>query len=90
MGLKGSSTWFVVLYVQALTSDCRLGHLVIQYAVKLGADVVTFSESADKEKEVVALGAKDFFVTKDLAEKQPEKRLDYLFTTANGHPDYNV
>jgi D-arabinose 1-dehydrogenase-like Zn-dependent alcohol dehydrogenase len=67
-----------------------LGHLAVQYAAKLGAEVVVFSGSADKEKEAVALGAKEFFVTKDLAETKPEKRLDYLFVTANGHPDWNV
>jgi D-arabinose 1-dehydrogenase-like Zn-dependent alcohol dehydrogenase len=67
-----------------------LGHLAVQYAAKLGADVVVFSGSADKEKEAVLLGAKEFFVTKNLAEAKLDKTLDYLFVTANGHPDWNV
>jgi D-arabinose 1-dehydrogenase-like Zn-dependent alcohol dehydrogenase len=67
-----------------------LGHLAIQYGAKLGGEVVVFSGSADKEKEAIALGAKEFFVTKELGEKKPEKKLDYLVITANGHPDWNV
>jgi hypothetical protein len=36
------------------------------------------------------LGAKEFYVTKELAEKKPQKGLDYLFITASGHPDYKM
>lgn len=89
LGLEGKSI-FWVLFVLRLTNGHRLGHLAIQYAAKLGAEVVVFSGSADKEKEALALGAKEFFVTKDLVENKPGKKLDYLFITANGHPDFNV
>ncbi|KAF2099673.1 GroES-like protein [Rhizodiscina lignyota] len=66
-----------------------LGHIAIQFAAKLGAEVVVFSGSENKRKEAMDLGAKEFWVTKDLADnKKPEKGLDYLLITATKHPDW--
>jgi D-arabinose 1-dehydrogenase-like Zn-dependent alcohol dehydrogenase len=65
-----------------------LGHLAISFAAKLGAEVVVFSGSENKREEAMKLGAKEFWVTKDLKEKRPEKGLDFLMTTGSGHPDW--
>jgi D-arabinose 1-dehydrogenase-like Zn-dependent alcohol dehydrogenase len=67
-----------------------LGHLAISFAANLGAEVVVFSSREDKRQEAMELGAKEFYVTKELAEKKPQKGLDYLFITASGHPDYKM
>ena len=65
-----------------------LGHLAIAFAAKLGAEVVVFSSTENKRKEAMDLGASEFWVTKDLDTKKPEKLLDYLVVTATGHPDW--
>jgi D-arabinose 1-dehydrogenase-like Zn-dependent alcohol dehydrogenase len=65
-----------------------LGHLAIGFASKLGAEVVVFSSTENKRKEALELGASEFWVTKDLTTKRPEKNLDYLIITATGHPDW--
>ncbi|EGZ10798.1 hypothetical protein PHYSODRAFT_287119 [Phytophthora sojae] len=61
-----------------------LGHLGIQFAKALGADVVAFSRSANKEDEVRALGATEFIVYTD--EKQAAdaaESVDVLLICAN-------
>ncbi|ESK90148.1 nadp-dependent alcohol dehydrogenase [Moniliophthora roreri MCA 2997] len=58
-----------------------LGHLAIQFAAKMGCDVVVFSSSESKRKEALALGASEFYATKgvanlaDLGMKKPVKHL---------------
>jgi D-arabinose 1-dehydrogenase-like Zn-dependent alcohol dehydrogenase len=66
-----------------------LGHLAVKFASKLGAEVVVFSSSESKRKEALALGASEFWVSKELGERKPEKGLDYLIVTAAGHPDWS-
>ncbi|EEB99939.1 hypothetical protein MPER_00249, partial [Moniliophthora perniciosa FA553] len=44
-----------------------LGHLAIQFAAKMGCDVVVFSSSESKRKEALALGASEFYATKGVA-----------------------
>src|ERR1700712_3046654 len=41
-----------------------LGHLAIQFAAKLGCEVVVLSSSDSKREEAMRLGATDFFVMK--------------------------
>ncbi|KAF2094388.1 GroES-like protein [Rhizodiscina lignyota] len=65
-----------------------LGHLAIQFAAKRGAEVVVFSSSEDKREEAECFGASEFYVTKDLANKKPEKGLDMLIITSTSHPDW--
>ena len=67
-----------------------LGHLAIGFAAKMGAEVAVFSSSENKRKEAMELGASEFYVTKDLETKGPEKGLDYLVVTATGHPDWKL
>ncbi|KAJ1936095.1 hypothetical protein GGF37_005745 [Kickxella alabastrina] len=61
-----------------------LGHLAIQYAHALGAEVIAFSHSADKHEQCIKLGATKFVNTgiKEDVEKA-SRSLDYLFVTSN-------
>ncbi|ESK91369.1 alcohol dehydrogenase [Moniliophthora roreri MCA 2997] len=43
-----------------------LGHLAIQFARKMGCEVVVFSRSPDKREECLAWGARDFYCTTNL------------------------
>jgi len=64
-----------------------LGHLAIQFANKLGAEVVVFSTSASKEEEAKNFGAKEFYLL-----SEPEKikePIDVLLLTGSKHPDFS-
>lgn len=64
-----------------------LGHLAVQFADKMGAEVVVFSTKAEKEGEARGFGAREFYL---LAE--PEKvvaPIDVLVLTGNSYPDFS-
>jgi D-arabinose 1-dehydrogenase-like Zn-dependent alcohol dehydrogenase len=65
-----------------------LGHLAIQFASKMGGEVVVFSGSESKREEAMSLGAKEFYVAEELKTKKPEKPLDVLLVTTSKHPDW--
>jgi D-arabinose 1-dehydrogenase-like Zn-dependent alcohol dehydrogenase len=65
-----------------------LGHLAIQYANKMGCDVVVFSSTESKKEEAMSLGASEFFATKDVKELKIGKPLDALFVTTSQQPDW--
>ncbi|OJJ88327.1 uncharacterized protein ASPGLDRAFT_71408 [Aspergillus glaucus CBS 516.65] len=44
-----------------------LGHLAIQFAAKMGCDVVVFSSTEDKREEALKLGASEFYATKGIS-----------------------
>lgn len=63
-----------------------LGHLAIQFANKLGAQVVVFSSTPAKEEEAKAFGAKEFYLI-----SEPEKikePIDILVLTGSSYPDF--
>ncbi|EEY65387.1 mannitol dehydrogenase, putative [Phytophthora infestans T30-4] len=61
-----------------------LGHLAIQFIRALGATPVAFSRSADKEKEVRALGAEEFYNLSDPKDqKKAENSVNVLLLTAD-------
>ncbi len=63
-----------------------LGHLAIQFAAKLGADVVAISTTKDKEEEALALGAIEFVLV-----SEPEKisaPVDVLVVAGAKEPDW--
>lgn len=66
-----------------------LGHLAIQFASKLGAEVVVFSSSDSKRKEAVKLGATDYYVLNDKLQYPQNKKLDHLLICGSGNPDYS-
>jgi D-arabinose 1-dehydrogenase-like Zn-dependent alcohol dehydrogenase len=67
-----------------------LGHLAIQFAAKMGAEVVVFSGTENKRDEAMKFGASEFYVTKDLTTKKPEKGVDALLVTTAKHPDWST
>ncbi|KAJ1934388.1 hypothetical protein GGF37_006382, partial [Kickxella alabastrina] len=63
-----------------------LGHLAIQYAHALGAEVVAFSHSPNKRDECLTLGASIFVNTANEEEVNAVRgTLNYLFVTSNSH-----
>jgi len=64
-----------------------LGHLAIQFAAKMGTEVVVFSTSSDKEAEARGFGASEFVLL-----NEPEKvsaPVNVLILTGNRYPDWN-
>ena len=63
-----------------------LGHLAIQFAAKMGAEVVVFSTSAQKEAEARGFGATEFCLL-----NEPEKvkePVDVLVVTSSAYPSW--
>ncbi|KAJ9607569.1 hypothetical protein H2200_007647 [Cladophialophora chaetospira] len=63
-----------------------LGHMAIQFASKLGAEVVVFSTSASKKKEARGFGASEFILL-----DEPEKvssPIDVLVVASSSAPDW--
>ncbi|KAL4789012.1 chaperonin 10-like protein [Aspergillus venezuelensis] len=63
-----------------------LGHLAIQFAAKMGCDVVVLSSTEDKRGEAMKLGANEFYATKgvsDYAELGVAKLLNKLIITTS-------
>jgi D-arabinose 1-dehydrogenase-like Zn-dependent alcohol dehydrogenase len=67
-----------------------LGHLAIQFASKMGAQVVVFSTSENKREEAMKFGAAEFYVSSNLTSSKPEKGLDFLVVTGTKFPDWDV
>ncbi|QSZ37278.1 hypothetical protein DSL72_009372 [Monilinia vaccinii-corymbosi] len=66
-----------------------LGHLAIQFASKMGCDVVAFSASEDKREEALGLGAREFVVTRGDEEidlKGP--KINHLLVTGSRLPSW--
>lgn len=63
-----------------------LGHLAIQFAAKMGLEVVVFSSSAAKKEEAFKFGASEFYVTGDENFKGV-KPVDYFLITSSFLPD---
>ncbi|MDR2993071.1 MAG: NAD(P)-dependent alcohol dehydrogenase [Bacillus cereus] len=61
-----------------------LGHLALQFANKLGAEVYALSRSDNKKEECISLGATHFVNTSNPEEVNGLKdKLDYLIVTSN-------
>ncbi|KAB8233198.1 uncharacterized protein BDW43DRAFT_300390 [Aspergillus alliaceus] len=67
-----------------------LGHLAIQFAVKMGCQVVVFSGSDTKKDEAKKLGATGFYATKGVKELKVPQKLDNLIVTTSSQPNWNL
>ncbi|TVY81660.1 putative formaldehyde dehydrogenase AdhA [Lachnellula suecica] len=67
-----------------------LGHLAIQFASKMGCEVVVFSSTENKRDEATKLGAKQFFATKGKTELDIGRKINHLIVTTSMPPDWNV
>jgi D-arabinose 1-dehydrogenase-like Zn-dependent alcohol dehydrogenase len=67
-----------------------LGHLAIQFAAKMGCEVVVFSGTDNKKEEAMKLGASEFYATKGATELKVSKPLDNLIITMSAQPDWKL
>lgn len=67
-----------------------LGHLAIQFAAKMGCDVVVFSSTDSKKEEALALGASEFVSTKGKTELKVSRPVDRLLVTTSQIPDWTL
>ena len=67
-----------------------LGHLAIQFASKMGCEVVVFSGTDSKKEEAKGLGATEFYATKGLQEIKISKPVNHLLVTTSAQPDWNM
>jgi len=59
-----------------------LGHMAVKLAVSKGAEVVAFTTSPSKVKDILAFGAKEAVVVDDLKKLAPYRgKLDYMIST---------
>jgi len=66
-----------------------LGHLFVQFARALGADVTVFSTDMDKCGDAHALGAYRFIKEGSQEEKDCEQTLDFILNTAYASLDWS-
>ncbi|KAK4991791.1 hypothetical protein LTR66_004788 [Elasticomyces elasticus] len=67
-----------------------LGHLAIQFAAKMGCEVVVFSGTDSKKDEALKLGASEFHATKGAKELKVGKPINHLLVTTSALPDWKL
>ena len=68
-----------------------LGHIAIQFASKMGCEVVVFSGTDSKKAEAMRLGAKEFYATKGAQKLDVTGgQIDHLLVTASQQPDWSM
>lgn len=94
----GGATVFNALHMYDIPPTARvgivgvggLGHLAIQFAAKMGCDVVVLSGSDSKKEEAMRLGAREFYATKGVEKLDIGKPLDVLLVTTSAQPDWKL
>ena len=67
-----------------------LGHLAIQFASKMGLEVVVFSSAENKKEEAMKFGATEFHSTQGKTKFEGIKLIDRLLITASALPDFSL
>jgi D-arabinose 1-dehydrogenase-like Zn-dependent alcohol dehydrogenase len=67
-----------------------LGHMAIQFASKMGCEVIAFSGTESKKAEALAFGAMEFVATKGLKDLNLLRKLNHLLITTSEQPDYDM
>ena len=67
-----------------------LGHLAIQFAAKMGCEVVVFSTTASKKEEALTLGAREFHTVAELETAENIRPIDHLLVTTNTLPNWDM
>ncbi|KAF8134950.1 chaperonin 10-like protein [Boletus edulis] len=67
-----------------------LGHLAIQFASKMGCEVVVFSGSEGKKDEAMKLGATEFYATRGASKLHIGRHVNHLLITTSSLPDWNL
>jgi len=65
-----------------------LGHLAIQFASKMGCEVVVFSATESKKEEAMKLGATQFIATQGQDKFDIGKPLNHLLVTTSVPPEW--
>jgi D-arabinose 1-dehydrogenase-like Zn-dependent alcohol dehydrogenase len=94
----GGATVFNALHTYGIKPTDRvgvvgvggLGHLAIQFAAKMGCDVVVFSGSDSKKDEALKLGATEFVSMKGKTELDIGRKLNALLVTTSFNPDWKI
>lgn len=94
----GGSTVFNALHAGGVRPTARvgivgvggLGHLAIQFAAKMGCQVIVFSGTDSKKEEALKLGATEFYATKGAKELKVPKPIDNLIVTTSSQPDWHL
>jgi len=80
----GSTVWYPLALCDVKSTDRvgvigigGLGHLVIQFASKMGCEVVPFSGTQNK-REAMAFGTREFHATKGLKDLKGIKKIKHL------------
>ncbi|KAH0833220.1 chaperonin 10-like protein [Lanmaoa asiatica] len=63
-----------------------LGHLAIQFASKMGCEVVVFSSTDNKKQEAKKLGATEFYATRGVNKLEIGRRVNHLIITTSSMP----
>lgn len=66
-----------------------LGHLAIQFANKLGCQVIAFSGTDAKKDEALKLGAHHFVTTKGVKDLQAPRKVNHLLVTTSSMVDWD-
>lgn len=94
----GGSTVWNALHVCQVRPTARvgivgiggLGHLAIQFAAKMGCEVVAFSWTDSKKEEALKLGAREFYATKGVKQFKLHKPIDNLLVTTSSQPEWEM
>jgi len=96
----GGATVFNALYLNGVKSTDvvgvigvgGLGHLAIQFARKMGCEVVVFSGTDSKKEEAVRLGATEFYAVKGVKDlgSVVKRKIDHLLVTTSQPPDWKL
>lgn len=93
----GATVWNVLSSFTAKPTDRigiigvgGLGHLAIQFAAKMGCEVVVFSGTDSKKEEAMQLGANEFIATKGATELHVSGPIDHLLITTSFQPDWKL
>jgi D-arabinose 1-dehydrogenase-like Zn-dependent alcohol dehydrogenase len=94
----GGATVFNVLKIYNIQPTDRvgvigvggLGHLAIQFAAKMGCDVIVFSGTESKKDRAIKLGASSFVTTKGKTSLDIGRKMNALLVTTSMQPDWNL
>ena len=67
-----------------------LGHLAIQFASKMGCEVVVFSTTASIKTEALKFGAREFYTVTELEKMENIRPIDHLLVTTNTLPNWDM
>lgn len=67
-----------------------LGHLAIQFASRMGMEVVVFSSTESKKQNALDFGAHEFYVPKGMEKFDGIAKVDVLLITTNTLPDLSL